>query len=423
MTPDRPVRRREHTYERLFRQWEESQWSASAIDFSRDAAHWKEKFDTQQREAALWNYSMFLKGVEAESGALTSLLEASPGPHQSLFLSTQVADEARNRLFLDRFMREVAGQGTDPESTSKAIDQYTTWGFRRLLQELGEAADELRRHPHERSLLARLVAINHIVIEGVLAIPGEHFIQRYVQKQKIMPGFAEGLAHIAVDERRHVAFGMTFLTRLIEASAENRAAAVKTFNRVVPWMVGVFVPPNLDSSFVECFDFSLNEIYAFGLKALETRLADLGINPSEVRLLSLDDRRLSYEHRAERLLSLIKDGVLGDDRREPAPSQTSLEILFEGTARALDLEVARSLEGPIEWNFTDAEPWHIVVADGHAEAKMGRAGNPGLTLELSKSEWAKIAAGRGDARWALLKRRLRVHGHWQAKAKLSKLFK
>ena len=423
MARDEPPTRRKRTYERLFRQWEESQWSASAIDFTRDAAHWKEKFDAQQREAALWNYSMFLKGVEAESGALTSLLEASPGPHQSLFLATQIADEARNRLFLDRFMREVAGQGTDPESTSEAIDQYMTWGFRRLLEELGEAADELRRRPHERSLLVRLVAINHIVIEGVLAIPGEHFIQRYVQKQMIMPGFAEGLSHIAVDERRHVAFGMTLLTRLIEASSENRSAALRTFNKVVPLMVGVFVPPNLDASYVECFDFSLNEIYAFGLKALETRLTDLGIDPSDVRLLSLDDRRLTYEQRADRLLTLIRDGVLGDDRRQPEPSQASLEILFEGTVRALDLEVARSLEGPIEWSFTDSEPWHIVVTDGHAEAKMGRAGNPGLTLELSKSEWAKIATGRGDARWALLKRRLRVHGHWQAKAKLSKLFK
>ena len=54
---------------------------------------------------------------------------------------------------------------------------------------------------------------------------------------------------------------------------------------------------------------------------------------------------------------------------------------------------------------------------------MGRGGDPGLKLEISSGDWAKVAVGRSDARWALLKRRLKVHGNWQAKAKLSKLFR
>jgi putative sterol carrier protein len=88
----------------------------------------------------------------------------------------------------------------------------------------------------------------------------------------------------------------------------------------------------------------------------------------------------------------------------------------------LDLEVARSLGGPIEWDFTDADPWHLVVTNGHAEAKPGKAGQAALRLEASSADWAKIAVGRVDPRWALLKRRLKVHGQLSAKAKLPRLF-
>jgi hypothetical protein len=63
-----------------------------------------------------------------------------------------------------------------------------------------------------------------------------------------------------------------------------------------------------------------------------------------------------------------------------------------------------------------------VVTNGHAEAKPGEAGEPGLRLEVSSADWAKIAVERFDPRWALLKRRLRVQGSLSAKAKLPRLF-
>lgn len=415
-------RKRELVYERLYREWEESNWSATGIDFSADAQQWNDQLEPLQREAALWNYSMFLKGVGAIARSLTAVMDAAPSPAHALFVSTHIADEARNRVFLERFMREVAGKGHDPTSTAEAVDHYVTWGFRQLLDELAGRADALRRHPDDLTLLSQLVALDHVIIEGVLAVPAEHFIHRYVSKRGLMPGMTEGLGHIAVDEARHVGFGMTLLSRLVNASSENRTAAIKMWNRALPWMVGVFVPPGRDRAYAECFDFTLEEIYAFGLRSFEEKLDQLGIAPDELTLLRLDDRSLSYEQRAARMWTLIETGVLGDDTVEPKPTQEALEILFAGTVRALDLDVARSLGGPIEWTFDDAEPWHIVVTDGHAEAKPGRAGDPALRLEISSADWARVAVGRTDARWALLKRRLRVHGHWHAKSRLSKLF-
>jgi hypothetical protein len=412
----------EVSYERLYRRWEKDHWSATEIDFSVDADHWQSQLDDAQRRAALWNYAMFLAGVTVEARTLSAVLDALPGADQRAFLSTQIVDEARHRVFLDRFLREVAGQGRDTATTAQAAGRHVTWGFSQILSELERVTDALRKKPSDRALLAQSVALCHVVIEGVLAIPGEHFIQRYVDNREILPGLAAGLAAVARDEARHISFGILFLSDLLRSSTECRAAAIQTWNRVLPWMVGVFVPPNLDRSYVECFDFTLEEIYAFGLRAFETRMRQVEVDPSELLLLSRDDRSLSYDDRARRLLALIRDGVLGDDRKEPKLSPESFEILFEGMARSIDIELARSLGGPIEWDFTDADSWHLVVTDGDVEAKPGKTGTAALRLECASGEWAKITVGRTDARWALLTRRLRVHGPWANKAKLSRLF-
>jgi hypothetical protein len=194
------------------------------------------------------------------------------------------------------------------------------------------------------------------------------------------------------------------------------------WDRVMPFSVGVFVPPGRDRSYAECFDFTLEEIYAFGLRSFETKLKRLGVHPSEIRLLSRDDLTNSYEERARRMWLLVDAGVVGDDEREPQLTQETFEILFEGMARSTNIELARSLGGPIEWDFADSEPWHLVVADDHVEAKPGRGGDPSLRLEIKSPDWARIVVGRTDARWALLTRKLRVHGSLSAKAKLAKLF-
>lgn len=411
------------SYQRLYKLWEDNNWSATEIDFSVDARHWQERLTEQQRKAALWNYAMFLVGEEAVARTLTPVLDAAPTHEQSIFLTTQVVDEARHHVFFDRFMREVAGQGADTESTLRAMGPHLTWGFKGVFGELDRVTEALRKKPKDRALLAQSVAIYHLVVEGLLAIPGQHFIKRYVESLGIMPGFSTGIRHVSRDESRHVAFGVKFLGDLMRADKECRDAAIEMWDKVLPFAIGVFVPPNLDRSYATCFDFTLEEIYAFGLRSFETKIKRMGIMPSEIPLLSRMDPEHTYEERARRAWVLIDAGILGDDSRQPQLNEEVFEILFDGTVLALDLEVARSLGGPIQWDFPDAEPWHIVMTNGHAEAKPGRAGDPALTLEVAAPDWAKIAVGRVDPRWALLKRQLKVHGSLGAKARLAKLFK
>ena len=410
------------SYDRLYRLWEQNSWSATGIDFTRDAQDWHERFTETQRSAALWNYAMFLVGEEAVARTLTPVLDAAPNHSQKIFLTTQIVDEARHHVFFDRFMREVAGQGTDPESTLEAVEPHLTWGFKKVFGELDRITEELRKKPKDLALLAQTVALYHVVIEGVLAVPGQHFIQRYMKDLDLMPGFSEGINNVSRDESRHVAFGVKFLGELVRSSREIRAAAIELWDRVMPWATGVFIPPGRDKSYVECFGFSLIEIYAFGMRSFQTKLKRVGIDPSEIELLSREDLSNSFEERARRAWVLIDADVIGDDRREPKPTPEAFEIMFEGMARAMNLDAARALGGSVEWDFKDAEPWHLVVTNGHAEAKPGRAGNPALRLETTAADWAKLAIGRADPRWALMRRRLKVHGSLGAKAKLPKLF-
>ena len=410
------------SYDRLYRLWEQNPWSATSIDFTEDAEHWKTKLDERQRESALWNYAMFLVGEEAVARTLTPVLDAAPEHAQSIFLSTQIVDESRHHVFFDRFMREVAGQGTDTASTLRSMDRFLTWGFRQVFEELDRVTEALRRKPKDRPLLAQTVALYHVVIEGVLAIPGQHFIQRYVERYEILPGFREGITNVSRDESRHVAFGIKFLGDLFRQDPECRSAAIELWDRAMRWSAGVFVPPNRDPAYAECFGFTLEEIFAFGMRSFETKLKRLGVDSQEIPLMRYEDHGATYEERSRRAWVLINAGVIGDDRREPELNEEAFEILFDGMTRVVDIDVARTLEGPIMWRFPDAEPWHLVVTNNHIEAKPGSVDNAGLTMETTAADFAKLAVGRTDPRWALLKRRLKVHGAFGAKAKLPKLF-
>jgi len=419
---DRSLRPEPISYRKLYRQWERTNWSATDIDFARDVVDWRERLDDKQREALLWNYSLFLVGEEAVARDLTPVLDAAEGFPESIFLTTQIVDEARHHVFFDRFVREVAGLGDDTASTLEAVDSYLTWGFRQVFAELDRVTGALKKRPKDKPRLAQALALYHVVVEGMLAIAGQHFIQRYLEQRAILPGFLEGMNHVSRDESRHVAFGVAFLGNLVRESDECRAAAIELWDRVLPWAVGVFIPPGYDRAYTEAFGFTLEEIYAFGLRSFEMKLERIGIDPEEVALLQREDRSHPYEERARRLWVLIETGVLGDDGREPQPTGEALEILFAGMTKSLDLEVARSLKGPIEWRFDDAGPWHIVVSNNRAEAKPGPADNPALTFETSTAQWARIAAGRTHPVRSMARRRLRLRGPLAAKAKAPRLF-
>lgn len=409
------------SFDRLYNLWERNNWSATDIDFTVDAEHWKSRFDDHEREAALWNYALFLVGEESVARTLTPVLAATTGYAEKIFLTTQIVDEARHHVFFDRFVREVAGLGTDTRSTLEAVDGYLTWGFRKIFEELDRVTTELHRKP-SRELLAQSVALYHVVVEGLLAVPGQHFIQRYLESKAVLPGFFEGMNNVSRDESRHIAFGVKFLGDLVRESPDCRAAAVEMWDKVLPWAAGVFIPPRYDRSFTESFGFTLEEIYAFAMRSFETKMKRIGISPDEVTLYSGNEVARPHLERAQRLWVLIKAGVIGDDRVEPRLNDEALQILFEMMAAVVDPKVASSMKGPLQFDFTDAGPWHLQFNNGSASGGPGEAESPALRVEVAASDWAKLATQRLQPFKALATRKLKLHGSPSAKAKLPKLF-
>ena len=98
------------SYQDLYQRWEDGNWKAIEIDFSKDRAGWEALTDIQRR-SALWLYSMFLYGEDAVTDGLSPYIDAAPKEEQKYFLATQQVDEARHAVFFSRFMHEAAGVG------------------------------------------------------------------------------------------------------------------------------------------------------------------------------------------------------------------------------------------------------------------------------------------------------------------------
>src|SRR3954449_13582358 len=63
------------SYEDLYARWERGNWRATEIDFAEDRRQWQEVFTPFEREAALWNYSLFFWGEDAVAGPLAPFVD------------------------------------------------------------------------------------------------------------------------------------------------------------------------------------------------------------------------------------------------------------------------------------------------------------------------------------------------------------
>jgi ribonucleoside-diphosphate reductase beta chain len=124
------------------------------------------------------------------------------------------------------------------------------------------------------------VTIYHMVIEGMLALTGQHFIIEYNQSVGTLPAFVEGFLNVARDEHRHVAFGARFLRDMSNRDPRYGDAIQRSMAEVLPLAEGVLRPkwiPEDTPDDVEIFGATLAETRAFAAKALERRLKVIGL--------------------------------------------------------------------------------------------------------------------------------------------------
>jgi putative sterol carrier protein len=409
------------SYMDLYRRWEENNWSAMGLDFSADRAGW-ESLTELQRNSALWMYSMFFYGEDSVADNLSPYVDAAPTEEQAYFLTTQQVDEARHAVLFHRFFSEVLGIEGDVSSTLESTLPQLNWGYRGVFDRLDRMADELRA---DRSLpkFAQAITLYHLIVEGTLAQPGQHFIEDYFTRDGGMPGFSAGMANVSRDEQRHIGFGVKTLSEIVPRSEECKAAIVELFREVNRYSIGVFCPPGFDRAYTECWGFSMEDIYAFGLKLVRQRWKTIGFPIEEMPAdVWPFDHSLSAEEIAAKQVKLLLAGVTGAPHANPDSSPEIQALLFDMTARRVDHAAAGSTPFVVEWEFTDASPWHVVVNNGSARAERGRAPNPDLTLEVSWADWVGIALNDRNPLRAIAERRLKPKGSLRALRTFKKTF-
>jgi ribonucleoside-diphosphate reductase beta chain len=270
------------TYRQLYELWERQQWAVQDIDFTQDRIDWHERIDAEERVARMYGLSSFFVGEQRVAAELGPIMRAVPDEDMRIFLCTQIADEARHVAFFDRFYDEVGVLEADGLQARLAeTSDHLNPEFEVLFDELLRArVDRLAVEPEDREALVEAITIYHMIVEGMLALTGQHFIIDFNEQAGTLPGFVEGFTNVARDEHRHVAFGARFLRDMAREDPRYGEAIQRTLVEVGPVAEGVLKPKWIPADVPDdeaIFGASVDETRAFALQALERRLKFIGL--------------------------------------------------------------------------------------------------------------------------------------------------
>ncbi len=269
------------SYEELYELWERQQWQTQELDFTQDRIDWHERIGPEERVARMYGLSSFFLGEQRVAAELGPIMRAAPTEAQRIFLCTQIADEARHVAFFDRFYREVGileAEGLEErlEQTTEHVNPEFTHLFDDLLR---RHVDRLAAEPGDTAAFVEAITIYHMIIEGMLALTGQHFIIDFNERVGTLPGFVEGFINVARDEHRHVAFGARFLRDMAAEDPRHRASIQRALTEVMPTVEGVLrprrIPAGVDVDPVT--GTRVDASRAFAMRALSRRLKVIGL--------------------------------------------------------------------------------------------------------------------------------------------------
>jgi ribonucleoside-diphosphate reductase beta chain len=267
------------TYTQLYELWERQQWRTQDLDFTKDREDWH-GFPEEERFQRMYGLSSFFIGEQRVADELGPMMRAAPTEEMRIFLCTQIADEARHVAFFNRFYDQVGVLEADNlEDRLTETSAHLNPNFNVLFDEMLKGkVDRLARKPEDLETLVEAITLYHMIIEGMLALTGQHFIISYNEENGTLPGFVEGFNNVARDEHRHVAFGARFLREMASEDTRYRDAIQRTLVECGPAADGVLQPPWYEEG-MELFGVSMDETRAFAMKALERRLKVIGLAP------------------------------------------------------------------------------------------------------------------------------------------------
>jgi ribonucleoside-diphosphate reductase beta chain len=267
------------SYPELYALWERQNWSAHELDFSVARGQWVTTPSESQMHTT-WSLGSFYIGEERVTADLTPFVAAAPSGEVEAFLATQLVDEARHAVFFDRFGAEVMVlEAEDLRGRLKELEALMIEPWHTVFDEdLRGIAKRIADRPDDFDLFVEGITTYHMVIEGVLAMTGQHFLLKYMEDHGLYPGFRKGFRLVERDEHRHIAFGVRFLKDAIEQDARYGEIVTNKIAELVPHAALVFAPPYAESPrSYHSYGYSSEEIYGFAYRSLKRRMGLLGL--------------------------------------------------------------------------------------------------------------------------------------------------
>ena len=230
----------------LYRLWERQNWVSHQIDLGRDRRDW-ESMSKREREQMLYGLSAFFVGEERVTSQFSGLVMAAEDKHEEAFLLTQQVDEARHAQHFNRLYEEVLAFDGEFEDRLDRARTYLSDSYFRLFDGfLVQDHAKLLADPSSVEAKLDFITTYHMVIEGTLALTGQHFQTMRLERRGILPGHLEAFKRIAQDEHRHVAYGTWYL----QSKATDPQLATRVQDKLaqtLPAAAAVIVPPGLDA--------------------------------------------------------------------------------------------------------------------------------------------------------------------------------
>jgi ribonucleotide reductase beta subunit family protein with ferritin-like domain len=261
------------TPETLFERWERQRWSIGQIDLAADRDAWRERVSHGFRALMSTKIESLVIGEYTAVDHLAVIMAGAPAESYLAYLATQSADEALHWRFVMRIAAEITESETTPRQHLARAWRAANPGMRALILHETDIAERLARDAHDYQLWLQLVAIFHLITEGVLATTGQRAIIRLLARRGLFPGMQAGFSALARDEGRHVAFGLHALREGIEEGYGD--AIWDAVERVVPAAVTIDVVP-------ECGALERALAHRAGqqlIATLERRLRSIGADP------------------------------------------------------------------------------------------------------------------------------------------------
>jgi ribonucleoside-diphosphate reductase beta chain len=217
-------------------------WDPRDVDCAHDQLDWAQ-MTAAERDLILRVVSLFQAGEEVVAHDLAPLLVAvrHAGGHieDEFFLAAQIFEEAKHVEFFDHWFDYVIHGPID-------LAAYLGPSYGAIFFEaLPAALNRLLTDPSAHAQVNASV-IYHMIVEGVLAETGYYGFYTALKARGRLPGLVEGIELVQRDEARHIAFGVYFLQRHVQAEPSLWSVIEERMNELLPAALNIvgdtFIP-------------------------------------------------------------------------------------------------------------------------------------------------------------------------------------